>query len=98
MTTPTDSVVDARLASYWERFGLWACGAIIALLVIGYQDQKSKVDKLEEKVQILYQEKVSKNELKDVEQRLMTRIEAGNADILARIDLIISTSRFQERK
>jgi hypothetical protein len=98
MTTPSDSVVDARINNYWEKFGLWACGAIITLLVIGYQDQKSKVDKLEEKVQILYQEKVSKNELKDVEQRLMTRIEAGNADILARIDLIISTSRFQERK
>jgi len=92
MTTPSDSVVDARINNYWEKFGLWACGAIIALLVIGYQDQKSKVDKLEEKVQLLYQEKVSKTELKDVEQRLMSRIEAGNADILARIDLYFKTA------
>jgi hypothetical protein len=99
MTNPSsEPSANSRINQVWEKFAIWACSAIIALLVIGYQDQKSKVDKLEEKVQILYQEKVSKNELKDVEQRLMTRIEAGNADILARIDLIISTSRFQERK
>lgn len=79
------------LAPYWERFALWCGGAIIALLAIGYQDQKSTVDKLEEKVQFLYMDKVAKSELKDTEARIMSRIEAGNADILARIDLLIKT-------
>ena len=66
---------------------------MIALLCIGYQDQKTRVDKMEEKLQFLYLDKVSKNELKDVEARIMTRIEAGNADILARIDLLIKASK-----
>lgn len=81
------------LAPYWERFSIWACGAIIALLCIGYQDQRTRVDKMEEKIQFIYMDKVSKNELKDVEARIMTRIEAGNADILARIDLLIKASK-----
>lgn len=81
------------LAPYWERFSIWACGAIIALLCIGYQDQRTRVDKMEERVQTLYMDKVSKNELKDVEARIMSRIEAGNSDILSRIDLLIKASR-----
>ena len=48
---------------------------------------------MEEKIQFIYMDKVSKNELKDVEARIMTRIEAGNADILARIDLLIKASK-----
>lgn len=87
------SGADSRINNYFERLALWACGAIIALLCIGYQDQKTRVDKMEEKLQFLYLDKVSKNELKDVEARIMTRIEAGNADILARIDLLIKASK-----
>ena len=93
MTNPSsEPSANSRINQVWEKFAIWACSAIIALLVIGYQDQKSKVDKLEEKVQILYQEKVSRNDLKDVEQRLMNRIEAGNADVLARLDLYFKTA------
>ena len=93
MTTPRSNASTTVLAPYWERFSIWACGAIIALLCIGYQDQRTRVDKMEEKLQFLYLDKVSKNELKDVEARIMTRIEAGNADILARIDLLIKASK-----
>lgn len=80
------------LSPYWEKFSIWACSAIIALLCIGYQDQKTTIDKLEERVQFLYLDKVGKGELKEVETRIMTRIEAGNADILARIDLLIKAN------
>lgn len=90
MTTPRSNTTV--LAPYWEKFSLWACSAIIALLCVGYQDQRSKVDKMEEKLQFLYLDKVSKNELKDVESRIMNRIEAGNADILSRIDLLIKAN------
>lgn len=82
----------AILAPYWEKFSIWACSAIIALLCIGYQDQKTKVDKMEEKLQFLMLDKVGKGELKEVESRIMSRIEAGNADILARIDLLIKAN------
>lgn len=83
---------NSALAPYWEKFSMWACSAIIALLCIGYQDQRTRVDKLEERLQFLVMDKVSKNELKEVEARIMGRIEAGNADILARIDLLIKAN------
>lgn len=76
-----------RIDGLWERFGTWACGAIIALLCIGYQKQESNLERLEERVQFLMLDKVGKSELKEVETRIMSRIEAGNADILARLAL-----------
>lgn len=83
---------DSRMNNYFERLAIWACGCIIALLCVGYQDQKSTIDKMEERLQFLYMDKVGKGELKDVEARIMSRIEAGNADILARIDLLIKAN------
>lgn len=80
------------LAPYWEKAAVWAGGCIIALLCIGYQDQKSTIDRMEERVQFLMLDKVSKNDLKEVEARIMGRIEAGNADILARIDLLLKAN------
>ena len=90
MAAPNNSSI---LSPYWEKFSIWAAGAIIALLCIGFQDQRTKVERLDERVQILFLEKVSKQEMKEVEQRIMSRIEAGNADILARIDLLIKASK-----
>lgn len=92
MTTSRNNDANTRISAYWEKFAIWSCGAIIALLCIGYQDQKSTIDKLEERVQFLYLDKVGKGELKEVETRIMSRIEAGNADILARIDLLIKAN------
>lgn len=92
MDASSEPSANSRINAVWEKFAIWACSAIIALLVIGYQDQKSKVDKMEERLQFLYLDKVSKNELKEVETRIMNRIEAGNADILARIDLYFKQS------
>lgn len=93
MATPNQNNSGSVLAPYWERFAIWACGAIIALLCIGYNDQKTTIERLDEKVQFLYLDKVAKSELKDTEARIMSRIEAGNADILARIDLLIKASK-----
>lgn len=78
---------DNVLAPHWERLARWACGAIIALLCIGYQDQKSTIERLDERVQFLMLDKVSKDDMRELEQRIMERIEAGNADILARLEL-----------
>lgn len=88
-----NSDANTRISVYWEKAALWACAAIISLLCVGYQDIKTKMDKQEEKVQFLYLDKVGKSELREVETRIMSRIEAGNADILARIDLLIKANR-----
>ena len=83
----------SNISPYWKEVSMWACSAIIALLCYGYQDMKTRVDKMEEKLQFLYLDKVSKNELKEVENRIMHRIEAGNIDILARIDLLLKAEK-----
>src|SRR3990172_11109543 len=84
MTTPSDGPsANSRINAVWEKFAIWACSAIIALLVIGYQDQKSKVDKMEERVQFLYLDKVSKQDMDKLEDRIMRGIAAGNSTILA---------------
>lgn len=88
----TSGDANSRMNIYWEKAALWAGACIISLLCIGYQDQKTTIDRLEERVQFLYLDKVGKGELKDVEARIMSRIEAGNADILARIDLLIKAN------
>lgn len=87
-----DNNANSRMNNYFERLAIWACGCIIALLCIGYQEQKTTIDKMEERVQFLMLDKVGKGELKEVESRIMNRIEAGNADILARIDLLIKAN------
>lgn len=91
-----DTSANSRINSAWEKFAIWACSAIIALLAIGYQDQKSKVDKMEEKVQFLYMDKVSKQDMDKFEERIMTGIAAGNAAVLARMDLMVRLSREQQ--
>jgi hypothetical protein len=92
-----DSLANSRINAAWEKFAIWACSAIIALLAIGYQDQKSKVDKLEERVQFLYLDKVSKQDMDKFEERIMTGIAAGNAALLARMDLMARLPR-EEKK
>ena len=88
-----DTLANSRINNAWEKFAIWACSAIIALLAIGYQDQKSKVDKMEEKVQFLYIDKVSKQDMDKFEERIMTGIAAGNAAVLARMDLMARLPR-----
>jgi hypothetical protein len=92
-----DSLANSRINAAWEKFAIWACSAIIALLAIGYQDQKSKVDKMEERVQFLYLDKVSKQDMDKFEERIMTGIAAGNAALLARMDLMARLPR-EEKK
>lgn len=93
MTTPRDPSANSRINAVWEKFAIWACSAIIALLVIGYQDQKSKVDKMEERVQFLYLDKVSKQDMDKLIDKLEDRIAAGNSVLLSRMDLMMKIQK-----
>lgn len=95
-TTTSDPSANSRINAAWEKFAIWACSAIIALLAIGYQDQKSKVDKMEERVQFLYLDKVSKQDMEKFEERVMRGIASGNAAIIARMDLMVQLPRPQQ--
>lgn len=90
MTMPSDNQdANSRINGYWERVSLWLCGGAIALLCLVYQDQKARVEKIEEKVQFLLLDKVSKQEMDRLEERIMQGIAAGNTAILSRMDLLI---------
>jgi hypothetical protein len=93
MPPQSEKSANSRINAVWEKFAIWACSAIIALLVIGYQDQKSKVDKMEEKVQFLFLDKVSKQDMDKLIDKLEDRIAAGNSAILARMDLMVKLQK-----
>lgn len=95
MTTQT---ANSRINNYFEKVAIWLGGVVIALLCLAYQDQKSTLNKLESNVQVLFMDKVNKQDLKDLESRWFSRLEATNSetralikssneDIIARLDL-----------
>ncbi|MNV97677.1 hypothetical protein D3C71_1928290 [compost metagenome] len=51
------------------------------------QDIRTQNKELESRVLFLYTDKVSNQQLKDTEQRLVTNIEGMRSDLLARLDL-----------
>lgn len=83
MTEPANS----RINKYWEKFGIWACTAMLGFGLLVFQDQRAQVAKLEEKVNFLYQDKVSKAELKEEINRLSQEYQAGKSDIIARMEI-----------
>lgn len=91
-----DTSANSRITAVWERLAVWALSFIIVLLGLAYNDQKGKIEKMEERVQFLYIDKVNKSELKETETRIMSRIEASQSDILARLDLYFG--RYSEKK
>lgn len=78
---------NTRLNNYIERFGVWACSIIMGFGLMTYQDLKAQTDKLEEKVNFLYQDKVSKAELREEINRIVKAQEAAKTDIIARMEL-----------
>ena len=59
-----------------------------------FTDQKARIDQIEAKVQVLQEHKVSRQELKDMEDRLYNRMDGMKADII----LHISTLRDSTKK
>lgn len=71
----------------WERIGLYSLGLVLGVTIWAFQQQVSRVEKLEGTVIILQTSKVDKGDLRDVEDRINSNISAMKTDILARIDL-----------
>ena len=81
-------VVDTKLTLYLERFGI--CVAVTLVAVCGWLfiDQKMKVEQLEVKVQQLQVDKVSRQELKDMEDRIYNRMDSMKGDIIFHINML----------
>lgn len=77
---------DSRIATYWERFAIWIVGILLAMSAWMFVEQKGRIDGLEMKVQTLQVDKVSRQELKDLEDRLYKRMDGVKTDIIDRLD------------
>jgi hypothetical protein len=86
MTQENDNP-NGRINSYWEKFGTWACTAMLGFGLLVFQDQRAQVSKLEEKVNFLYQDKVSKADLREEINKILQAQEASKTDIIARMEL-----------
>lgn len=76
-----------RISAIWERFALGLISVVMALGLLVIQDLRTQVKETESRVLFLYTDKVSNQQLKDTEQRLVTNIEGMRSDLLARLDL-----------
>lgn len=91
MASPSD--VDSRLNSYWERWGAWVAVLLLSVCAYTFQEQKSRIDKLEENVQQLYMEKASKEDMREFENRVARQVDGIKNDILGRLDFYFNTPK-----
>lgn len=92
---PNDSA-NTRITAVWERFAIGLLSLVMALGMMVIQDIRAQNKELESRVLFLYTDKVSNQQLKDTEQRLVTNIEGMRSDLLARLDLYFGTLKSQK--
>ena len=89
-----------RLNKYVEKMLVWIVGVVISLGGFVWNKMDTQVNHLEEKVAILFQDKVSRSELKEemslIRQHIdrnnvemLSRQEQTRSDILSRLELIL---------
>lgn len=81
-------VTDSKLFQYWERAGIWLVAALLSLCAWMFLKQESKVEQLEVKVQALQVDKVSRQEMKELEDRLYKQMEGMKGDIIYHINML----------
>ena len=92
-TLPTETaavIVDRRINTYWERAALGLMAIVMSLIVWTYQQQSAKVEALETKVIALDKVKVDKGDLREVEDRLNSKMDGLRTDIINRQDIMQS--------
>lgn len=90
---PTETsavIVDRRINTYWERAALGLMAIVMSLIVWTYQQQSAKVEALETKVIALDKVKVDKGDLREVEDRLNSKMDGLRTDIINRQDIMQS--------
>lgn len=78
---------NSRINNLTERVAIGLLSLILGWGQVQYQEAKDRVKDLEIKVQTLYLEKVSKSDLREVEDRINSKIDGMKSDLLARLDL-----------
>lgn len=81
-------VLDSKIAQYWEKGGGWLAMSLVALCVWLFLKQEAKVEQLEVKVHALQVDKVSRQELKELEDRLYKQMDGMKGDIILHINML----------
>lgn len=94
---------NAKISNLWERLALGLISLFVTILFMVYQGQQSEFKALEARVLSIQMDKVSKDDLNAVEQRinknldarineLISRSTSDKQDIIQRIDLYFKKS------
>ena len=87
---------DKPLHVYWEKFALWISGILIAICAWMWVEQHGRIADLEAKVQQLQVDKVSRQELNALEDRLYKRMDGMKTDIIDRLDWYFAGRKSKE--
>jgi hypothetical protein len=95
-----DSPATKRINRFVEKFAWWIIGVVVMILGGLYNAAMDRISVTEEKVAFLYQDKVSRAELREVadglriqsdsnKKEILSQQEGLKQDILSRLDLIL---------
>lgn len=90
--------MDSKIYAYWERFAIYVVGLLCAVCAWIFLEQDSRIDALEIKVQALQVDKVSRQELKDLEDRIYKRMDGMKGDIIDRLDWYFGSPRSKKNR
>ncbi len=83
----SNETANNRINNLWERAALFFLTAALSLTVWAFQEQGKKVEALEQRVLVIQTSKVDKADLRDVEDRINSKIDGMKSDLIARLDL-----------
>ncbi len=94
----SNNSAEQRINGYWEKWGLWVAVALLSVCAYTFQEQKTRIDRLEADVQKLYIEKASKEDMREFEGRVTRQVEGLKEDILSRLDFYFATQHKKNKQ
>lgn len=85
--------MNTPLGLYWERFALYLAGVLLAVCAWMWVQNNGRINDLENKVQQLQVDKVSRQEFNALEDRIYKRMDVVKSDIIERIDWYLSDKK-----
>ena len=85
--------MNTPLGLYWERFALYLSGVLLAVGAWMWVQNHARMNDLENKVQQLQVDKVSRQEFNALEDRIYKRMDTVKTDIIERIDWYLADKK-----
>lgn len=71
---------------FWERLGGWAAISLLALSIFYVQKLEARIERSEHTIMALSMDKVSRQEMKELEDRLRSDVTSVKSEIIERLD------------